>query len=76
MDSVLNLRKVPVWVVHGDRDDVYPAEQTESIVNRLKAVQGNVKYTVIPDAGHVAWEDFYSGPALYEWMLEQVRPRR
>ena len=76
MDKVSHLRGVPIWAVHGAQDDIYPVDRTESIVAKLRSVQGNVNFTLIPDAGHISWEEFYGDPAFYQWMLEQCRQRQ
>ena len=73
MDMVPGLRSVPTWVVHGERDDVYPPERARTIVEKLESAGGDVVLTVIPGAGHVSWEDFYGQPAFYEWLLKQSR---
>ena len=73
LERVEALYDVPVWVFHGARDDVYPVENTDSIVARLRSAQGDVRYTVYPDAGHIAWPEAYRSPDLYDWLLNQAR---
>ena len=73
MDMVPGLRRVPTWVVHGERDDVYPLERAKSIVEILESADGDVVLTVVPGAGHVSWEEFYARLAFYEWLLKQSR---
>ena len=73
MDLVPGLRSVPTWVVHGERDDVYPLEGARTIVEKLESADGDVMLTVVPRAGHVSWEDFYGQPAFYQWLLRQSR---
>ena len=73
LDRVQTLRHLPVWVFHGARDDIYPAENTDAIVERLKSVNGNVRYTVYPDANHISWNAAYGNPELYQWLFEQSR---
>jgi predicted peptidase len=41
------------------------------MVNALKKINGNVKFTVYPDATHDSWTDTYNNEKLYEWLLEQ-----
>ena len=77
MEKVKVLKDVPIWVFHGAKDSTVPIENSESIVAALRAVQGNVSYTVYPDADHDFWTETYSNPELYRWMLSQSlsRPR-
>jgi predicted peptidase len=47
------------------------------MVEALKALKSNVKFTVDPEAGHDSWTKAYADPELYEWLLQQKRvPRR
>jgi predicted peptidase len=71
MDKVKVLKDVPIWVFHGAKDSTVPVQNSESIVAALRAVQGNVNYTVYPDADHDSWTETYSNPELYRWMLSQ-----
>jgi predicted peptidase len=71
MEKVKVLKDVPIWVFHGAKDSTVPIQNSESIVAALRAVQGNVSYTVYPDADHDSWTETYSNPELYRWMLSQ-----
>jgi len=65
-----------VWVFHGAKDRVVPLERSQQMVDALKRQQGNVKFTIYPEAGHDSWTETYTNPALYEWLLEQRRKAR
>ncbi len=70
-ENLCDLKDVPVWVFHGEKDVGIPHEQTADIlVDALQACGGQVRYTLYPDAGHDAWTKAYSDPALYAWLLE------
>jgi predicted peptidase len=49
------LKDMPVWVFHGAKDTVVSPEQSEKMVDALKAVGGNVRFTLYPDAAHDSW---------------------
>ena len=67
-----NMRGVPTWVFHGKKDDAVPEEESARMVDALKAAGGNVKYTMLPEAGHVdAWVHAYGEAGLFDWFLEQ-----
>jgi predicted peptidase len=72
------LRSVPVWLVHGRKDDVIPVEESELLARRLEACGGRVRLTVYPDVGHDAWSQTYEDPGFLNWLLAQRRqaPRR
>lgn len=67
------LKNTPTWVFHGAKDKTVTIDQSERLVKALKAVDGNVKFTVYPEAGHDAWTETYNNPKLYQWLLEQKR---
>jgi predicted peptidase len=67
------LKDIPIWVFHGARDGAVPLKNSERMVEALKAVGGNVKFTVYPNAGHDSWTESYNNPKLYTWLLEQKR---
>ena len=68
--------RTPVWVFHGAKDPVVPLAASEKMVEALKAANGNVKFTVYPEAGHDSWTDAYDDPELYTWLLQQKRTPR
>jgi predicted peptidase len=43
------------------------------MVEALKKANGNVKFTVYPEANHDSWTEAYNDPELYKWLLEQKR---
>jgi predicted peptidase len=68
-EKVLALRKVPVWAFHGALDEVVPPEESQRLVELLRAEGGDVRFTLYPDLAHDSWTRTYDDPALYEWML-------
>jgi predicted peptidase len=64
------LKTVPTWVFHGLKDKSVPERESASMVAALKAAGGDVKYTVLPDAGHVdTWVYAYGEAGLFDWFL-------
>lgn len=70
------MKRVPTWAFHGAKDDAVPEGESARMVAALKAAGGNVKYTVLPDAGHVdAWVYAYGPDAgLFDWFLKHRKP--
>ena len=64
---------VPIWVVHGAKDDVVPPECSREMVEELRQERGRVRYDEIPKAGHRCWDPVYASDELYDWLLKQVR---
>ena len=71
--SVRRFSRVPVWVFHGAKDSVVPLSASQEMVDALEKVNGNVKFTVDPEADHDSWTAAYDDPELYKWLLEQKR---
>jgi len=65
------IKHVPIWVFHGAKDNVVPISASEVMVERLKSCDGNVKFTVYPEANHDSWTETYNNEELYKWFLEQ-----
>jgi predicted peptidase len=68
------LAGIPIWVFHGAKDPTVPLARSEQMVEALKKANGNVKFTVYPNALHDSWTETYENPELYTWLLEQKRP--
>jgi predicted peptidase len=69
-----NARAIPTWVFHGKKDDAVPEEESARMVDALKAAGGDVKYTVLPEGGHVdAWVHAYGEAGLFDWFLSHSR---
>lgn len=72
-EQLQQLKNVPVWAFHGDKDEVVPIEESEAMVEALRMVGGNVKFTVYPEVNHDSWTETYNNPDFYSWLLSQKR---
>lgn len=72
-ERVAELKSVPVWAFHGEKDNVVPVEETLVLVRQLKAIGGDVQLELYPEAGHDSWTETYSRPELYEWFMSKRR---
>ncbi len=72
-NTVRRFARLPVWVFHGAKDSTVPLAASEQMVEALKKANGNVKFTVYPEANHDSWTAAYNDPELYKWLLEQKR---
>ena len=57
--DVSRIKDIPIWTFHGDVDPRVPYVFTEHVFNRLKALEGNMKFTTLKDIKHDA-----NGPAF------------
>lgn len=64
------IKDVPVWVFHGAQDPVVPIQRSEEMVAAVQKINGNIKFTIYPDAAHDSWTQTYDNPELYQWFLE------
>lgn len=67
------MKDLPVWAFHGAKDDVIPLHASQEMVDALKECDGNVKFTVYPEADHDAWTETYNNPELYKWFLDHKK---
>lgn len=67
------LAKLPIWAFHGAKDPTVPVQKSRDMVEAIKAVGGNIKYTEYPEAKHDCWTQTYDNPELYKWLLKQKR---
>ena len=71
--NISHIKDMPIWVFHGALDDVVLPENSNNMVNALKAAGSDVKYTIYPFANHDSWTETYSNPEFYDWLLSQKK---
>lgn len=69
-----NLLETPVWIFHGKRDDIVPAEHSLKMFGALKGKNQNLNFTLYPDMGHDIGLEVYNQPLLYHWFLQCISP--
>ena len=65
--------RFPLWIFHGDADEVISVDVSRKVVEELKNAGGNPRYTEYPETGHNSWEKAYRDPELIEWLFAQSR---
>jgi predicted peptidase len=70
---VRTLKDMPTWVFHGDKDPTVPIQRSIEMVEALKQLGNDAKFTRYPEAGHDSWTVTYNNPQLYEWFLQHKR---
>ncbi|MFD2098897.1 dienelactone hydrolase family protein [Flagellimonas iocasae] len=66
-------KNMPIWVFHGDKDETISVGESDRMVEKLKEMNYDVKYTRYQDVGHNAWDRAYTTDSLYTWMAKQKR---
>lgn len=72
-EKLPKLKELPIWTFHGAKDETVPIQGTEFIVNSLKELGNEARFTIYPEAGHDSWSETYENPEIYEWLLSQSR---
>lgn len=67
------LQQTPMWIFHGARDDVVTPDQSRHMVEALRRVGADVRYTEFADLGHNVWDRAYAMPELWAWVFAQER---
>jgi predicted peptidase len=71
--SLVGVRDLPIWALHGEDDMVVPVAETILLVEALRALGSEVRLTTYPGVGHDSWTRAYSDSAVYEWLRLQSR---
>lgn len=74
--NVCKIGRLPVWAFHGAKDAVVPLKESQDLVDKLKSCNGNVEFTVYPEANHDSWTETYNNQKVYEWLLSNSRTDR
>ena len=73
--NICDIKDVPIWVFHGEQDEIVPPKKAHLMVEALKKCGVDVRFTLYPDAKHrESYERAYDEPELYTWMFEQHLP--
>jgi len=51
--------------------NVVPLQQSQEMVDAIKAAGGNPKFTIYPGVGHDSWTATYSNEEFWKWLLGQ-----
>ena len=66
-------KAMPIWVFHGDKDEVIPVGESDAMVQQLRDSGHDVQYSRYEGVGHNSWAMAYTTEELYTWMAKQKR---
>jgi len=69
-------RKVPVFHMHGDRDDVVPLEENSAeLARRYRALGGPVELLIVEGKGHAEIPEFFESQKMVDFFVKHARQR-
>jgi predicted peptidase len=70
-----NMSKVPLWILHGDKDTAVPLSESQNVVNVIKKCenQSELIFTIIPGASHGSVEQLFHEDEMYDWLFAHTR---
>ncbi len=69
----LYAKDFPIWIFHGDKDEVVPVSHSRVMVNALKKAGAKVKYSEYEGVNHNSWDNAFAEPQLLEWLFNQEK---
>lgn len=75
-DNTANVKKyrhIPLWIFHGEQDNVVPSTHSHALIAELKRLGANPKATFYPAANHNSWDDAFAEPELLPWLFGHTK---
>lgn len=70
-DNICDLKNIPVWAFHGERDEEIPLDAEQQLVDALNTCGGNAQLTISREMQIDVRYSVYEREDLYIWLLEQ-----
>jgi len=70
---VQRLAKVPIWIFHGEVDQVVDVNGSREPFNAMKAASADVRYTELLGIDHNSWDAAYGSDEFVRWLFTQRR---
>ena len=67
------LKDIPIWAFHGALDTTVYPEESLKMVAAVNNCGGNANITILPKTGHNAWDDTFTDPQIYDWLLQHSK---
>lgn len=67
------VKDIPIWIFHGEKDNVVPVSESMKMADALKAVGADIKLTLYPEANHDSWTKTFNNDEVYEWLLKHSK---
>jgi len=67
------LRRLPIWLIHGEADPVIPVAESRRAAAALQSAGATVRYTELLGTDHNAWDAAYGSAQVTTWLFAQSR---
>ena len=67
------LSKTPLWLFHGEKDDVVWVKHSKRIFKALKKLGAPVRITLYPNVKHDSWNYAFANPNLMKWLFSNTK---
>jgi predicted peptidase len=72
-DTAKKVARLPIWVFHGGADPTVPVTESRKMVEALKALNADVRYTEYEGVGHNSWDKAYGEVEFATWLFSHKR---
>jgi len=66
-------KQVPLWIFHGDKDEIVPPHFSRDFYKQLQKQGAEVRYSEYPGVHHNSWVNAFAEPDLMRWLFMQRR---
>ncbi len=70
-NTAFAISKTPIWAFHGTKDRAVKVSRSRNMINAIRDIGANPKYTEYPNLGHLCWDEAYATKELYVWLFAQ-----
>ncbi|MBI3137265.1 MAG: prolyl oligopeptidase family serine peptidase [Sphingobacteriales bacterium] len=67
--------KTAFWIFHGSADRAVDVKMSRDMVDKLKKLKVELKYSEYPGVNHNSWDNAFAEPDYLDWMLRHKRKK-
>ena len=67
------ISKTAFWIFHGDADNVVDVSLSREMVEKLKSLKAEVKYSEYRGVTHNSWDNAFAEKDYLSWMLQHKK---